>query len=65
MLSPAEQGLLMSFSASEPFLQRLLRPGSPVTPWMPGLLPRTQTAHGRLRMVGRAHTILGNYVVLC
>ena len=35
----------MSFSASEPFLQRLLRPGSPVTPWMPGLLPRTQTVH--------------------
>lgn len=41
-----DEGLLMSFSASEPFLQRLLRPGSPVTPWMPGLLPRTQTVLG-------------------
>lgn len=41
-----DEGLLMSFSATEPFLQRLLRPGSPVTPWMPGLLPRTQTVLG-------------------
>lgn len=44
-LRPPLQGLLMSFSAAEPFVQRLLRPGSAVTPWMPGLLPRKQTVH--------------------
>eukprot|EP00434_Breviolum_minutum_P024666 symbB.v1.2.021783.t2/scaffold1902.1/size96554/5 len=41
-----DEGLLMSFSAAEPFVQRLLRPGSAVTPWMPGLLPRKQTVLG-------------------
>ena len=38
-----DEALLMSCSASEPFAQRLLRLGAPVTPWLPGL-PKRQTA---------------------
>ena len=37
----------MSFAASEPFALRLLRPGAPVTPWIPRLLPRKQTVRER------------------
>jgi len=41
-----DEGLLMSVSAQEPFLQRLLRPGSVVTPWFNGFLPKRQTLCG-------------------
>ncbi|CAK8989208.1 unnamed protein product [Durusdinium trenchii] len=41
-----DEAILMSFAASEPFALRLLRPGTPVTPWIPRLLPRKQTVLG-------------------
>jgi len=41
-----DEALLMSRAAEEPFLQRLLRPGSVVTPWFNGFLPKRQTRCG-------------------